>query len=37
MQSGDSLHEMLNSVFWEIKKKYFKMSSDEIFAWQAKR
>ena len=34
--SGDNLHEMLKPVFWEKKKKYFKMSSAENFTQSAK-
>ena len=32
---GDNLHEMLKPIFWN-KKKYFKMSSAEIFTQGAK-
>ena len=33
--SGDSLHEMLDPVFWE-KVKYFNMSSTENFTQSVK-
>ena len=33
---GDSLYDMLNPVFWEKLRKYFKMSSAEIFTQSAK-
>ena len=38
LMQGDSLHQMSNPVFWEIKKKKtFKMSSTDIFIQYAKR
>ena len=33
---GDNLHKMSNPVFWEKIRKYFKMSSAEIFTERAK-
>ena len=36
VSNGDNLHEMLKPVFWEKKKKYFKMSSAENFTQSAK-
>ena len=33
---GDNLHEMSNPVFWENKKKYFKMLFAESFTQSAK-
>ena len=34
--TGENLHEMSNSVFWEKKEKYFNMSSAENFIQSAK-
>ena len=31
VSSGDSLHEMSNSVYWEKSDKYFRLSFAEIF------
>ena len=37
VSNGDNLHGLSNPVFWEnIKKKYFKMLSAEIFTQHAK-
>ena len=37
MQIVSTLHEMVNPMFWENKKKYFNMSSAENFTQSAKR
>ena len=34
--SGDDLHEMSDPIFWENKKKYFKMLSAEILMQHTK-
>ena len=31
VSSGDNLHEISNSIFWEIQEKYFNVSSAENF------
>ena len=36
VSSGDNLHEMSKSVFWEKLENYFKMSA-EIFTKHTKR
>ena len=37
ISSGDNLHELSNLVFWENRKKYFKISYAEKFNQSAKR
>ena len=37
VSNEDNMHEMSSPVFWEIKKKYFKLSSVEIFTQSANR
>ena len=32
---GDRLHEMSKPIFWENNKKYFRMSSVELFTQHA--
>ena len=36
VSSGDNLHEMSKSIFWEKIRKIFQMSSAEIFTQLAK-